>query len=179
MVIDYELSSSAIVLVMAWSKRRELVLGLAILCVAMSGVLLYWFLVQPQAKTKTNEALSQEFAKLNPDFPIYSPAGFLKDKNYEVEKVAYSDGILSFRVVDAENKGIVISEQSVPPELEQSIPQGGEQVKTHVGTATVNLLSDRTTAIVIANNKTLVSISTDTSIPIDDLRNILRSLQKT
>jgi hypothetical protein len=104
-------------------------------------------------------------------FPVFLPI----DRKYKPTNTSYSNGVLIYQVM-ADGQTATISEAAVPADLANSLPVSSDSVQTRYGKAAISLLPDRTTAILIANKRTMINASASANFAQDTLKDIMRSL---
>lgn len=154
------------------SNKKALIISvlIALIAIAIAG----YIILRPSLNKSTPSAITiilKENTDL--DFPVYAPSG----NDFVISDANYSDGLFIYKV-QAGSATAVVSQQEVPSDLINSVPASTESVPTPYGKAAISLQADRTTGVLIADKKTLISVNAPASFSQDSMKTLFRSLKK-
>ncbi len=115
------------------------------------------------------------------DFTVYffaadPPEGFALDKN----TAQYNAGLLSFQLRNKTGQVVTISEQALPPDFANAMPQAAEKVDAASGTGVISTQVGRTIGTLpTKDGQTLILLNADASVKIDTFKTLMRTLQAT
>ncbi len=157
-------------------RRSRLLVALSLyigLLLVLGGVYLAH---RHQSASGKATALPQTIAA-RASFPVLYPSPLPDGYTLVPSSVSYSQGILFFTIRSG-TRAITLSEQATPEKLRTSSVHGDEAVSGVTdGSAAVSFDGSRTTATVLSKHGTMVVLNTESGVPADTVKEVVRSLR--
>lgn len=136
------------------------------------------YFIHPWSRAPKNPPLP-EIITAQTSFPVYYFVGAPPDSmKLDPTSVSYSTGLLIFKLHSADgSKTVTVTEQALPPNLENTTVQGKEKIDGADGNATLGFDGTRTIGYLLNKDKKTFVIINASSAETDTIKDLLRGLR--